>query len=172
MKLFSTLHDSDIFDDPVIEPIEYKVRPTAKGFVFDNEGNIALLSVRDHYGLPGGGVESEETFEEAFIRECKEEMGCVVEILSPVGTAEQYRAEDAKKYELTYFTAKVVGEKSIPTSTQDDESGIVVVWFSKEKTKQVLEQQLYTIPENDYPAQFNLRTHLAAYNEAVSKGLL
>lgn len=172
MKPFSILRDSDIFENPVTEPTEYKVRPTAKGFVFDNENNITLLSVRDHYGLPGGGVEGKETFEEAFIRECHEEIGCTVEILSTIGTAEQYRAEDAKKYELTYFIAKVVGEKSIPTSIQDDELGITVVWFSKEKTKEVLEKQIHVIPKDDYPANFNLRTHLAAFNEAVSKGLL
>ncbi len=165
MQLFSIIKDSDIFENPTPEPLEYTIRPTAKGFVFDSDGNIALLAIREGYGLPGGGVETGETFEEAFVRECQEEIGCDVEIISIIGSAEQYRAKDAKKYMFVYFVAKVVGEKGTPTTSQNDEHGIEIVWFSKEKTKDVLEKQLQEIPESEYVRWFNFRTHLSAFKK-------
>lgn len=165
MNYFLTIKDSDIFENPTEEPQEYMVRPTSKGIVFDNEGNIALLSIRDRVGFPGGGVEEGETFEEAFIRECDEEIGCAVGIISTIGKARQYRAKDAKQYEFVYFIAKVVGEKGVPSTSQDDEVGIKVIWLSKEKTGEILEIQIKDIPENEYARQFNFRTHVAAFKK-------
>ena len=165
MNYFLTIKDSDIFENPSEEPQEYIVRPTSKGIVFDDEGNIALLSIRDHVGFPGGGVEEGETFEEAFIRECDEEIGCAVDIISTIGKARQYRAKDAKQYEFVYFIAKVVGEIGVPSTSQDDEVGIKVIWLSKEKTGEILERQIKDIPENEYARQFNFRTHVAAFKK-------
>lgn len=172
MEQFLVLRDSDIFDNPLPEPEEYIVRPTVKGVVIDEEGNIGLLSIREQVGFPGGGVELGETFEEAFIRECDEEIGCLVEIVSTIGKAKQYRAKDGKEYDLIYFVAKVVGEKGSPSTSQDDELGVQVVWFSEEKTKEILEKQIDEIEEFEYARQFNFRTHLAAFKKYLEvKGI-
>ncbi len=165
MNYFLSIKDSDIFENPTVEPSEYKLRPTAKGIVLDGDGNIALLSIRDQVGFPGGGVEEGETFEEAFIRECDEEIGCAVGIISTIGKAKQYRAKDVKQYEFVYFIAKVIGEKGVPSTSQDDELGIKVIWLSKEKAGEILERQIKDIPENEYARQFNFRTHLAAFKK-------
>lgn len=165
MDTFLILRDSDIFENPLPEPKEYVARPTAKGVVLDGEGNVAILSVGDHIGLPGGGVESGETYKEAFIRECDEEIGCKVKILSTIGKAEQYRARDAQKYELVYFVAQVIGEKGKPSSQQVDEQDIEVLWLSSKKVLEMFEKQIHNIPEDKYVRQFNLRTHLAAFKK-------
>lgn len=162
MKPFITIKDSDIFEDPLEEPKEYVTRPTAKGLVFDADGNMALIEARDHYGLPGGGVESGENFEQALMREIDEEIGCKINIVSIVCNTEQYRAEDAKKYETTYFIAKVVGEKGMQTSEQEDEQNKEILWLTKETALKILKEQINTTPKDNYPAQFNIRTHLAA----------
>ncbi len=126
----------------------------------------------------GGGIEPEETPEQAFIREAKEEAGCDVRIVSLLGKALEFRNRMAKKYDIYFFVAKVVGEKGVPTSTQEDEQGIIIGWFSKDETLSVLSSQISTLAKDVYMPHFSCRTHLAAFrkfleleqkNEADSK---
>ena len=68
------------------------VRPIARGIVLDERGNVAIHRIyrddmfcKQHYlETPGGGVDEGETFEQAFLRECEEEIGYEVEILCPL----------------------------------------------------------------------------------------
>ena len=39
MEYFSIIKDADIFENPTPEPAEYKIRPTAKGVVLDEENH-------------------------------------------------------------------------------------------------------------------------------------
>ncbi len=169
MEHFSTIRDADIFEIPVIEPEQYKTRPTAKGVVRDSEGNIALLEARGHFLFPGGGIEESETREEAFVRECVEEIGCQVKIFGSVGTAIQYRAEDAKKYEIYFYVANVVGKKGVPTTLEASELASILSWSSEEETKNILENQWERIPKYDYTSQFNTRTHYLAFKKYLDE---
>ena len=81
---------------------EYKgvkeVREVARGIVLDDKGNVAIHTVsRDdifckqtYYETPGGGVDKGETYEQALLRECDEELGYEVEILAYVGEVNDY----------------------------------------------------------------------------------
>ncbi len=53
---------------------------------------------RDYYSLPGGGVELEETFEEACIREVKEETG--LDVLSLTSARKYITLEKEEQYFL------------------------------------------------------------------------
>lgn len=162
MEYFLTIRDSDIFDDPYPEPEHYTMRPTAKGFVFDQEGRVCLLHVENLYGLPGGGIEGGETPEQAFIRECKEEIGCAIEIVSSLGVALQMKAKQAKKYEIHYFTGKVVGEKGQPEPASVNDVIFAFEWHPAQDVLPLLTNQILMIPQENYVMQFNGRTHLAA----------
>jgi 8-oxo-dGTP diphosphatase len=162
MEYFYTIKDADIFGDPAPEPKEYTVRPTSKGFVFDDEGRVCLLNVGSLFGLPGGGIEEGETPEQAFIRECKEEIGCFVEIISSVGTVLQTKAKQAKKYEIHYFVGKVIGEKGKPEPASDTDTTFTFEWHPESELLSIFENQLPHIPKENYVMQFNGRTHLAA----------
>lgn len=164
MDYFHSIKDSDIFENPVPEPKEYKARPTVKGFVFDAEDKIALLCHPDEdYGLlPGGGMEEGETPEQAFIRECKEEIGCNIEILSKVGVALQQSARDSRLSENHFFVARVLGEKGVPTTKQDDEMHTIIKWMNVRDLEEQLRKQIAFTHENWYRRQFNSRTHYAA----------
>ena len=162
MNPFLIINESDIFDYPADEPQSYTPRPTSKGFVIDQEGNMALLQVGNVFGLPGGGIEGEETPESAFIRECLEEIGCKVEIVSSLGYVLQNRARLAKQQEIHYFVAQVIGEKGEPTTTEEDEKSVLCIWCTQDKVASLLHDQIAHIPEADYVMQFNARTHFAA----------
>ena len=171
MEYFHSIKDSDIFPNPYAEPESYTDRPTVKGFVLDMDNKIALIwHPTEEYGLlPGGGIEEGETAEAAFIRECKEEIGCDVEILSKVGVAVQYRAKDGRRFETHFYIAKVVGEKGLPTTTQEDELSIVTRWMSEDELKTQLEEQItFTSPEW-YQRQFNSHTHHAAFKKYLAE---
>lgn len=165
MEVISTIKDNDIFENPSPEPKFYVKRPTVKGIVFDDDGNIALLSVKGHSLFPGGGVEGKESLEEAFLRECEEEIGCRVLIIQYLGQYDQYRALSAKKYEIHFFVAGVLGEKGTPITTSKSEQELVLSWESKDTVQKILEQQADTLPFEEYASQFNVRTHLEAFKK-------
>lgn len=83
-RLFTLdLHDYD-------ENWEHDLRPTVRGII-EKDGKLALVYKRenDYYGFPGGGINEGETYEEALIREVKEETGLIVipESISEYGGA-------------------------------------------------------------------------------------
>lgn len=71
-------------------------RKAARGIVIKNNGQIAVFYKRkkNQYKLPGGGLEEGEIFEEAFIREVREEAGCIVDIVECLGTIEEQRSKN------------------------------------------------------------------------------
>jgi len=72
-RLFTLdLHDYD-------ENWRHDLRPTVRGII-EKDGKLALVHKKefDYYGFPGGGINEGETYEEALIREVREETGLIV----------------------------------------------------------------------------------------------
>lgn len=71
-------------------------RISARGIIIDNDSVILMFrrrisedgKVKEYYVLPGGGVEENETLEEAVMREMEEEFGVKVNIIGFIGTDE------------------------------------------------------------------------------------
>ncbi len=81
---------------------------------------------RDYYTLPGGGVELEESFEEATIREVKEETGLDVLALQRVS-----RYISLEKEENYYLTDVTAGEPALggpEAKRQSPEDSYTFVW--------------------------------------------
>ena len=73
-----------------------KKRISARGIIIDNDSVIMMFrrkrkedgSFKEYYVLPGGGVDGEESLEEAVLREMKEELGVDVNIVDFIGKDE------------------------------------------------------------------------------------
>jgi len=78
-----TVTGRDIHKQPVTLQVDRLMwRPGAYGLVFNDEGQILVVeNMLNHcYELPGGGVDIDELFEEAVVREVWEETGLHVEV--------------------------------------------------------------------------------------------
>ena len=118
------------------EAESYPVRKAARAIVFDNEKNVALLHVSKfgYYKLPGGGVEESEDIKTTLQRECKEEIGCEIEVMGEIGSITEYR----KIFTLTQisycYLAKVKGEKGTPNFDDGEiKEGFKELWLPYDK---------------------------------------
>lgn len=114
------------------EAASYSVREAARGVVIDSDGNVALLHVSKdgYYKLPGGGLDEGEDRLVAFARECKEEIGCDVEVTKELGQIVEYRKVYSLKQTSYCYVGKVVGEKCAPDFTESELArGFEIEWM-------------------------------------------
>ena len=140
MKILKTITDLDLGLKPMRSTVT-RERRASRAVVFDKDGNVALLdaTLKNYHKLPGGGIEENEDFTQALKRECKEEIGCDVEVSNEIGIVEEYGSQTGF-HQLSYcFMAKVVGEKGL-SDLEDDEAsdGFKTVWVSLDKAIEIL----------------------------------
>lgn len=86
-------------------------RTALAGCAIISEGKLLLLwkTEHGHYEFPGGGVEPGESFEETALREMKEETGCEVTLVKPLGAFDfsKEEKEGEKGYRCHLFLAKL-----------------------------------------------------------------
>jgi 8-oxo-dGTP diphosphatase len=93
-----------------------------------NEKEEVLLVLREDFriwALPGGGVEPDETPEQAAVRETLEETGYLVEILQYIGEYWRPQMSHGKGDLRHVFLAQAIGG----TPAQHDDESIDVRWF-------------------------------------------
>src|ERR1044071_7251963 len=100
---------------PRIEGVRYALRPGAYAIVHNDAAQVAVIRTPAGLYLPGGGIEGDESPEEALLREAQEECGMVVRIERLLGMADQLISLTAKSLFIckrgTFFTAAVAGWK-------------------------------------------------------------
>jgi 8-oxo-dGTP diphosphatase len=105
------------FGTPVAEA-EYHLRPGGYSVIRRTNGEVAVVTTPGGCFLPGGGREADETFEQAAIREAREECGLQIEIVGHIGVADEldYSEEERKHFRkrCTFFLAAVKAENFPP----------------------------------------------------------
>lgn len=151
MKLIKLINPENVSEEEVKD---YRTREAGRAVVFDNDNKVALLHVtnENYYKLPGGGVEEGEDKMMALYRECHEEIGCDIEVVSEIGFIIEYRKIFNLKQTSHCFLAKVKGPKGKPDFTDSEkEKGFEVVWLSYGEAISVLNKSIATSVEgNDY----------------------
>ena len=107
MNWKGVLYDLALYESDSIEGLKPITKVQAVLFTDDN--NIVLYKHIDGYfGLPGGSVEENETFESALRREAREESSCEILDYGFIGYVEgaQVEVQNNKIYQLCYW-AKV-----------------------------------------------------------------
>ncbi|MPN29149.1 hypothetical protein SDC9_176600 [bioreactor metagenome] len=88
------------------------LRLSTRGLVFNDNNEVAILhivgkddfGVRDHYELPGGGIEENEGSLNCFKREMEEELGLVVKDINFLGLISyNYSILELQNYGLYYY---------------------------------------------------------------------
>lgn len=101
-------------DQYPVAPIQYE-RLTVRCMLMDEKGNFVFVRVvgtdefgqRDYIESVGGGVEENESLEEALRRECQEEAGCTIKEIVPLGlVVDHYHLIQRRTYSV-FFQAQV-----------------------------------------------------------------
>ena len=104
-----------------------KTRAAARGVVLRNGKMLASHAVvGDVWMIPGGGIEKDETPEEAVVREVREETGYVVRPVREFLTISEYY--EGVRYLSHYFLCEVVGEGATELTEEERATGLEAAW--------------------------------------------
>lgn len=107
-------------------------RPSVRGIIFDDNGNIAMVYSRKYhyYKFPGGGIEGDESHIETLAREIKEEAGMTLipESAKEFGEVLRIQKKDEADDDVIliqynyYYTCEVedeIGEQNLDDEEKD-----------------------------------------------------
>lgn len=107
-----------------------RIRYASRGIVI-KEDKIAILNKanKNEFKLPGGGIEENETPEDAFRRETLEETGCEVNIIDCLGTIEEHKTLANFKQISYVFVGKVVNDtEQCHFTEKESDEGAKLLW--------------------------------------------
>lgn len=133
MKVIKEIYHNDIGLAKSSETIKFEIRKAARAVLVNEYNHVALLYVAKdgYYKLPAGGVEKNESVNDALAREVYEEVGSDIVILDELGMTIEYR-EQFEQLQVSYsFLCKTCGELIEPDFTQNElDHGFQLVWKS------------------------------------------
>ncbi len=165
MKLLKELTDADFGEtDSEILGKTFELRKSARAIIVNEAGEIAVQYLANHFfhKLPGGGVENDETVEEALIREIREEVGCDIEIEKEIGLVIEYRKGHTLLHMSYCYLVRVDGpitESHLEQAEVDE--GMSTIWMPPELAIAKMETDV----PNTYQGKFILQRELAFLRE-------
>lgn len=129
------------------------IRYASRGIVFNSDGNIAVFNKRkmNQYKLPGGGLEDNESFVDAFLREIREETGCKVEIIQELGITEELKSKANFKQISHVFVGKVIEDtKKLGLTDKEKAEGGRILWEKPEKALELISSSYEKLVASKY----------------------
>ncbi|MGL4338676.1 MAG: NUDIX hydrolase [Turicibacter sp.] len=130
--------------------VEYIIpvtRYASRGVVYNKEGLVALLELENvaGYKLPGGEIEWEESPQEAFVREVKEEMGYKITQYKNIGKVEEHKGQ-TNFCQYSYCFIGEVGTQCYTLNLTENEQklGMKPVWLTLDEAINKLRHSLIT----------------------------
>lgn len=127
---------------------DYTKRPSIYVVLVNDEGLVATIQYRQDVGriypLPGGGVDKDEEgnyekWEDALVREVREEIGCEITDITQLGSFGSYDNSTLRCFNSVICSARYAGETSLSMKQEDYEQGSKLVWVTKEELRNKLE---------------------------------
>lgn len=159
MNLICTITDKDI-NEKSVEISSPKIHYGARGIVIRDDGKIAVFnkSKKNEYKLPGGGIEENETPEEAFRREVLEETGCIIEIIDELGTTVEYKSQDNFKQTSFVFIGKVIEDtKALHLTQKEKDEGAILTWEYPFKALELITNSYNNLIASDYKSEYHTK---------------
>jgi 8-oxo-dGTP pyrophosphatase MutT (NUDIX family) len=124
----------EIFGDDITKDDVKHLTPRvgARGIVKkDDKYLMVRFANDDFYTLPGGGVEHDESYEEACIREIKEETGYLCKVVRKGITLKEYFSDSV--WINHYFILEIEQELTQNLTKEELELGLEPVWKTLEE---------------------------------------
>ncbi len=125
------ISEIDFLNKKLAYPLNlYSLRPTVYGIIYDADDRIAAIHYKDftRHPFPGGGVLETESNTQALEREILEEIGCKITNTKLIGIFDSWSDENKTYYPTYLFTARIFGQKGIPTTDEKYEIESTVLW--------------------------------------------
>lgn len=129
----------EIFGDDITKEDVKDLIPRvgARGIVKKDNLYLMVYFEKDgFYTLPGGGVEKNESLEEAVIREVKEETGYICKIIKKGVVLKEYFVDSI--WYNHYFMLDVVKHTEVSLTKEEKDMGLVPVWKTLEEVLTIL----------------------------------
>jgi 8-oxo-dGTP diphosphatase len=126
----------------------YVLRLGGYAVVVRSSGQVALVSTKGGYYLPGGGQEEGESAEAAAVREALEECGARIRLIHRIGIADElvFAADERTHFRkrCTFFRAELLTEE-----ISGGESDHTLLWISAKQAVSLLrhESQRWAVTE-------------------------
>ena len=118
-------------------------RKAARGVLLNHRGQVALMHMAKNgfYKLPGGGMEGNETPEQTFKREVREETGFPCEIVEYLGTIEEHKNRNNYLQFSHCYIGRTTGRGERTKLTENEKAlGFTPEWFSVDDAIAHMEQ--------------------------------
>ena len=131
----------------------------ARGIVLNDLSQVAIIykEKKNEYKLPGGGIEGDETPEEAFLREVLEETGCIVEISNFLGIFEEIKSQDNfLQTSYVYFAHVIEDTKKYHYTKQEIEENTKLLWCDLDEAIRLLQSSEDKLISSDFDGPMSI----------------
>lgn len=157
MNLIAKITDED-FEQELIKFNNPEIRYGARGILQRSDGRIAIFNKinKNEYKLPGGGIDKNETPEQAFRREILEETGCEIIEVKEIGITEELRSK-ANFQQISYvFISKLKKQTNKLHLTEKEKSeGGQLIWLYPQEALEKIENSLEKLKESKYENMYH-----------------
>ena len=137
----------EIFDNGIeIEDVVGLPHRTACRGIVKKDGKylVTRLKVNDIHMLPGGGVEENETLEEACKREVQEETGVIVKVLKETVRITEYFIDSI--WTNVYFMCEYIEQSTNNLTDEEVDLGLETLWLTELELMDIFENNMTKHP--------------------------